>query len=300
MEQFIKELNNIKEDKTSGSFQLVLKGLYAFLQFLKRGKDNNDRLDRWNKGVKLFLELRPSMSIFSQSIIELYGRVSPFLLNNEWEKVFLVIEQYYEELNNSIKYIVDGIKSYLDKIEIKKVVTISWSSTVFSILKELRPELVIVSESRPNMEGRITAIRLAESDIKVSFFVDSVLPSLVKGADFVIIGADTLYPDGSIVNKIGSFSLALSAKYFNIPFYVASHTLKLKLKEEKDDNIEEYHSIDEVWNITDKNIKVFNPYFEKVPSELITCYFTEKGYLSKDDLLAISNKRREIMAPLNL
>ncbi len=151
------------------------------------------------------------------------------------------------------------------------------------------------------MEGRNTALELAKEGIKVNFFVDCAIAQKVKEADFVMIGADSLYPNGNVVNKIGSYPLAVTARMHDKPFYVMTHSLKLKLKElHHQDNIEEFHDPKEVWDIEHENIEVLNPYFELVPGYMITRYFTEKGGLSRDNLSTIFRERLEYMFALNI
>jgi len=97
----------------------------------------------------------------------------------------------------------------------------------------------------------------------------------------VIVGADRILASGHVINKIGTLTIAVLAKYFNIPFYVAapSSTLDLKSKleevkiEERDPN--EVKKIGNVY-ITVPKAKVLNPAFDITPPELVTAIITEK------------------------
>lgn len=301
MERFLEELNQIEKDTESGCHELTQKGIYALKEFVKRGKTAKEKLDRLNQGIKLLLELRPTMSMIRGALLDLYKEVAPEIDREELELVVQKLELYYERLVHSKEYIALGFKHYIGDKSINKVVTISWSSTVYAVLKEVKPNIVVVGESRPNMEGRRTALSLAEEGIKVRFFVDSALPNQIKDADFAIIGADALYPNGDVVNKIGSLLLAISTKLYNKPFYVIAHSLKLTtfdFKEDRDEFIE-FHDPKEVWTIENENINVYNPYFELIPATLITLYFTEKGGVPKEVLYKIFQERESYLNRLS-
>ncbi|RLG43615.1 MAG: S-methyl-5-thioribose-1-phosphate isomerase, partial [Thermoproteota archaeon] len=105
--------------------------------------------------------------------------------------------------------------------------------------------------------------------------------------DLVIIGADRITKNGDVVNKIGSYEIAVLAKHHNIPFYVAAPytTFDPNIEKGADVTIEERvpHEVTEIAGvkIAPDGIKVFNPVFDIVPHELITGYITERGVITK-------------------
>ena len=123
---------------------------------------------------------------------------------------------------------VEGIKRYglallKDK---RKAITHSYSSTVLNVLGSCKGIEVICPESRPLYEGLRTAQELGERGIRVKIVVDSAASSLMGECDVVIVGADAITPDG-VVNKIGTYGLALAARERKVPFYVLAGTEKL-------------------------------------------------------------------------
>ena len=90
--------------------------------------------------------------------------------------------------------------------------------------KELGKELQIVaSETRPYLQGaRLTAWELAQAGFKVTLIPDCAIAQVMdKGqVDIVLVGSDRSALNGDIVNKVGTYPLALMAKEFGIPFYV--------------------------------------------------------------------------------
>ncbi len=111
-----------------------------------------------------------------------------------------------------------------------RVVTISHSSTVGLILSSLRgpkrPIAVVVLESRPGGEGRALARDLARSGLAVDLIPDREGVRAVGEADLLLIGADTVYGDGSVLHKVGTRPLALAARRAGCPVIVAAGTSK--------------------------------------------------------------------------
>ncbi len=109
-----------------------------------------------------------------------------------------------------------------------KVVIYSHSNSLLRAMKERERKnlTVILSEGRPYYEGRLMAERLLEMGYKVEFTYDAYLPAMVQEAEMVFIGSDAITSQG-VVNRAGSFSLALAAKQFKKPFFVIGHTSKV-------------------------------------------------------------------------
>jgi len=211
-------------------------------------------------------------------------------------------------LRNVLKYLnkygkPEELKAYIDSTlnQIAKygsrlinnnsiVYTHCHSSTVESILEEAKKQgkkfSVHATETRPDMQGRITAARLARAHIPVTLFVDSAILSALKDADLMLIGSDAITSYGGIVNKIGSHAFAKLAREQEIPVYVASHALKFDPSTIYG-NLEkiEQRSDEEVWKNSPRGVHIFNNVFDFVPSTYISATITEFGVLTYDDLL---------------
>lgn len=147
---------------------------------------------------------------------------------------------------------------------------------------------VYACETRPVFQGsRLTAWELQQSGVDVTLITDSMAAHTIgaKGIEAIIVGADRIAENGDTANKIGTLNLALLAKVFNIPFYVAapSSTFDLTIKNGKEIPIEE-RPAEEITHIAGKqvapkNTKVFNPAFDVTPGEYITAIITEKGII---------------------
>jgi methylthioribose-1-phosphate isomerase len=147
---------------------------------------------------------------------------------------------------------------------------------------------VFVPETRPFLQGaRLTAWELKKNGIKAVLIVDSAIAHTVKTQQIkgIFTGADRIAKNGDTANKIGTYSLSLSAKENGVPLYIVapSTTFDLSLKEGKDIPIEE-RSGEEVTEFMGKrtapiNIDVKNPAFDVTPNNLISGIVTEKGII---------------------
>jgi methylthioribose-1-phosphate isomerase len=145
---------------------------------------------------------------------------------------------------------------------------------------------VYADETRPLLQGaRLTAYELKQAGVDVTLITDGMAASLMarKKVDVVIVGADRVVANGDFANKIGTLSLAIAARHFGVPFYVAcpSSTLDLQTADGSAIVIEERRD-DEVTHlggqqIAPAGIKVLNPAFDVTPHDLVTGYITERG-----------------------
>ena len=143
---------------------------------------------------------------------------------------------------------------------------------------------VICDETRPLCQGaRLSVFEMQQEEIPVKLAVDSAAGHLMqKGmVNKVVVGADRV-AKGGVANKIGSLMVALAAKRFNVPFYVAAPESTFDIENSIYDVEIEERDADEVIYIGNTRIapegtEVENPAFDIIPSDLITCIITEKG-----------------------
>lgn len=145
---------------------------------------------------------------------------------------------------------------------------------------------VFVDETRPLLQGaRLTTWELLKEKIDTILICDNMAASLMeKGKiDKIFVGADRIAQNGDTANKIGTYNLAVLAKYHKVPFYVVApmSTFDVKLSSGKDILIEQRDE-DEVRciagrHIAPKNVHVYNPAFDVTPARLITAIITENG-----------------------
>ncbi len=146
---------------------------------------------------------------------------------------------------------------------------------------------VFACETRPLLQGaRLTAWELNKQGIEVTVICDSTAATLMRQGkvDKVIVGADRIASNGDTANKIGTYNLAVIARYHRIPFYVAApaSTLDLKLKGGQGIPIEERDKREVIellpgLTVAQPDIKVYNPAFDVTPHWLITAIITDRG-----------------------
>ncbi|MEO8514649.1 MAG: S-methyl-5-thioribose-1-phosphate isomerase [Ignavibacteria bacterium] len=155
---------------------------------------------------------------------------------------------------------------------------------VYTAHQQGKDVFVYVDETRPLLQGsRLTAYELEKNGIDFDLVIDSMAANLMREeqVDCVIIGADRIASNGDVVNKVGSYSLAVNCAYHKIPFYVAAPGSTIDFEIESGDKIEiEERNPDEVTRvngekITSGKINVMNPAFDLVPNELVTAIITE-------------------------
>ncbi|MFF4246644.1 S-methyl-5-thioribose-1-phosphate isomerase [Streptomyces sp. NPDC001822] len=167
--------------------------------------------------------------------------------------------------------------------------------------REGRLSRLWVDETRPLLQGaRLTAYEAARNGMPYNLLTDSAAGSLFAAGevDAVLIGADRIAADGSVANKVGSYPLAVLAKYHHVPFVVVAPTTTVDLETADGASIiVEQRSAAEVTEITSvagrpaggggavralapSGAKAYNPAFDVTPPELVTAIVTEEGVVS--------------------
>lgn len=157
---------------------------------------------------------------------------------------------------------------------------------------------VYACETRPRLQGaKLTAWELMRDGIPVKLITDNMAAFLMQRRliNKVIVGADRiLAKTGHVVNKIGTLSHAIAAKYYDIPFLVAApsstidfeSTLEEVVIEERDER--EVLYIDGV-RIAPRGVRALNPAFDITPPELVSYIITEKGVYRPEELRELSS-----------
>ena len=170
------------------------------------------------------------------------------------------------------------------------------SSTVTHLLSKAKKGgktfEVIVTETRPVFQGRITAKEMLELGVKTTFIVDSAARSFMRNADLVIVGADALTSEGNVINKIGTSMIALLAHEARNPFYVVSELLKFDPSTVCGDyeKIEE-RSPDEIWKNAPEKLIVRNPAFDVTRRDFIHGIICEEGVIPPHSVAEVVRRK---------
>ena len=150
------------------------------------------------------------------------------------------------------------------------VLTLSYSGTVVNVLELIAKNKeieVIVAESFPLGEGRRTAELLSESGIEVTLIADSMVFAEARNSDLCLVGADAITPQ-ALINKVGTYAMALASVQAGIPAYVVSSTLKVTSELRPEWNVEQK---------TSGKVVERSQIFEPTPLELFAEVITELG-----------------------
>ncbi|MGB9964841.1 ribose 1,5-bisphosphate isomerase [Halobacterium hubeiense] len=150
----------------------------------------------------------------------------------------------------------------------------------------------IVKETRPRKQGHITAKQLREWDVPVTMVVDNAARRYLDDVDHVLVGADSIAADGSVVNKIGTSMLAVSARERGVPVMVAAQTLKLH-PDTLTGHTVEIEMRDEAEVLSDEeraevgDVDVENPAFDVTPPRYVDAIVTERGQFPPESVVTL-------------
>ncbi len=145
---------------------------------------------------------------------------------------------------------------------------------------------VYADETRPWLQGaRLTAWELAQDDIPVELLVDGAGASRMAagGIGWIIVGSDRIAANGDVANKIGTYHLAIAAKYHGVKVMVAAPTSTIDFSVASGRDIPiETRSADEVLQyagtqVAAAGVGAWNPVFDVTPASLVDAIVTERG-----------------------
>ncbi len=169
--------------------------------------------------------------------------------------------------------------------------TSAWGTALAPIYKAYDKgyDITVYSdETRPLLQGsRLTAYELIDKGIKTYTICDDMAGYVMKLGKIskIIVGADRIALNGDFANKIGTYSVAILAKFHNIPLYVAapSSTFDFNIESGNDIPIEERGKEEIIHGYgkqtAPENVNIFNPAFDITPANLVTAFITEKGII---------------------
>ncbi len=281
-DQFKEErLQAIISDRHSGAAELgriALQALADYSQICEQQEAKSFIKEMLIFGQAL-KEARPSMA----TIVNLVDSWCQWL-ENEVEKDCeqlrsIALNTALDLLNQSteaINIIARHIAELIDEDGV--VLTHSYSSTVMACFQALAGKNIkaIVTESRPGDEGVRVVNKLVEYAISTEYITDAQLGLFVPLSHAVLIGADSVLADGSVVNKAGTKLIALAAKDAGVPLYVCTESFKVSTNTINDVKLEEMDGYElglpNLPHVTARNI-----YFDITPPELITLWVNEHG-----------------------
>jgi methylthioribose-1-phosphate isomerase len=148
---------------------------------------------------------------------------------------------------------------------------------------------VYAAETRPRQQGaRLTVFEFMEDDIDTTLITDGMIGTVFREGrvDCCVVGADRILRTGHVINKIGTYTMAITAKYHNIPFYSVVPVSTIDMVTDPEDVVIEERDPDEIriingQYVTVPDAKVYNPAFDMTPPELVDAIITDRGVVKK-------------------
>ncbi len=260
MNELKSKLNEIFQNKISGSKELQ----YNLIELIKSDPEY------FIRNTNVISEIKSKLGHF-QTILFLCEKIEQI---NSAEELEIYLQNYAKQDIEKFDKLFYSAKDTL--LKHNKFITISNSRTlqfVFQSLVALGHKFeVTVCESRPKNEGVILAEFLAESGIRVNLITEAQIGSYIQKCDSVLIGADKILSNGSVINKTGSLTLAICAKYFNIPLYVVADSSKYSPSNLFSPPV---NSATEIYSGKSNLLNIVNNYFENINAMYITNIFTD-------------------------
>jgi translation initiation factor 2B subunit (eIF-2B alpha/beta/delta family) len=247
------QLEHISSDTRHGASWLAREALQTLLDAVERGEDPLET-------ARALVRARPAIG----SIAGALGRV--LVAGRTPEQL---VEEAHAVLAGRERAAATIAVILSDELAGKTVMTHSASATAREALIHASAERVVCTASEPVGEGRPFGEELAAAGLATELVADEDAAHAVTTVDLLLLGADTVFRDGSLVNKIKTHGLAKAAKKAGVPVIVACEVLKLA----PDDP---YEPDEERVDLT--------------PARLIDRYATEEGIFAPDEIAALVDR----------
>lgn len=169
-------------------------------------------------------------------------------------------------------------------IDDRRLLTLSRSGTVLATLRAADPAGVIVARSEPGGEGVAVAETIARSGVSTTLVPDAAVASSLADVDTLLVGADAVAPDGTIVNKVGTRGGALAAAHEGVDVVVVTASDAVD-PSGVDDAIP---TVPEA--LPDVDVETRAPLFDRTPPDAIDRIVTESGALRPQDVERIADR----------
>ncbi|SEO93411.1 Translation initiation factor 2B subunit, eIF-2B alpha/beta/delta family [Halogranum amylolyticum] len=288
---------DVRDDETHGS-------AYVSVRALEVLRDCAAVADDWAAVATVARELRdarPSMAALRNRIDRVMSEASEATEVNETTETTEAAEAGHipEAVRDRAQAAVDDAvradeEAAANAAELLSgtVLTLSRSGTVLGALLSARPDRVVVAESRPAREGVGVADELARAGLDVTLVTDAATGYVLaeESVDAAFVGADTVFADATVANKVGTRLLALAAARADVPLYVVTARDKIS---SGDDFHPEFGDAEAVYD-GDRDVDVCNPIFDRTPGDLVAGLVTESGVLDADEVAEIAAEHRRM------
>jgi translation initiation factor 2B subunit (eIF-2B alpha/beta/delta family) len=246
-----RRMQELRDDRRHGASWLARRALEILAEAVRAGEDP--------------VETARALASARLSLGAVAGAVGRVLSAGTPEQVIAEAEAVISSGDRAAKAIAVLLEPDIAGV----VLTHSASATVREALRHTPPERVICTVSEPGREGAELAHTLRVGALEVELIEDAEAAAAVSRAGLFLVGADTVFRDGSLVNKVGTAAIARAAKAAGVPVIVASETFKLAPFEPVPPTEER---------------------FELIPAALVDRIVTEEGAVEPGDVAALIDR----------
>lgn len=267
--------DKIRSMQIRGALDIGLAAADSLLRQIKAGKTLKDL----EASGEILRAARPTAVSLPNSIDYV---LNAYANSKDGEEAAVKVEEFIESQNQAMKRIGE-YGSHLIK-DGDTLLTICNSDTAINVFRHAHQDgknfRVYACETRPRNQGYLTSKAIRDIGIPTTLIVDSAAHHVMreKGVNHVFVGADSVYTNGNVVNKIGTSQVALIAQANEIDFNVCTQTIKFSPQSlyGVESEIEE-RDTSEVADI--EGIDIYNPAFDVTPKEHVTRIITEDGVI---------------------
>ncbi|MCD6428640.1 MAG: ribose 1,5-bisphosphate isomerase [Desulfurococcales archaeon] len=254
-----------------------------------KGNDVNEFIEYINVVGEYVRSARPTAVSLPNAVsyvLTRLQRAKPTSLDEARDLVIRTAKYFIEYSRKAVKIIGELGAKRLEYGDV--VMTHCHSTAAVSVIvtahKLGKVNKVYVKETRPKLQGLITAKALADAGLDVILIPDSSVRYFMKKVTKVIVGADTVAANGAVINKIGTSLVALVAKEARVRTYVAAETYKFSPRTVIGELVpievrDPTEIVSSEWLRKNPGVEVYNPVFDVTPPEYIDAIITEKGII---------------------
>jgi len=227
-------LEEMKAEKIRGASYLAKKGAEAYIKLsdLLDGFELSSAIEELSREI---LNVNPTMASLYNLTHFIKPSQDPEFVKAKAQEFIKLSEEARKEIGNIGSELIDDGDI---------IITHSFSSTVLEIFKAAKVKgkmfRIILTESSPDYEGLALAKELKKIGISFEIITDAQIGFFAKKSTLAFVGADNITQDGCVINKAGTYLLALACFDNGIPLYVAAESFKIhpKLKAEEIEIVE--------------------------------------------------------------
>jgi len=260
-------LEEMRAERIRGASWMAQRGAEAYLLLSRilSGEELKRALEEMRKAVP---EVNKTMASLYNLARFIPVTDDPELVRSRAEEFLRLVKEAKREIGNIGSELID---------DGDVIVTHSFSSAVLEILRTAREKgkrfKVVLTESAPDYEGLALAGELERLGIPFEVITDSQLGLFARNSTLALVGADNVTRDGFVVNKAGTYLLALACHDAGVPFYVAAESFKLHPELDSD----EVEIVERPYSR--QGFRVRNFIFDITPWKYVRGIITELGIL---------------------